>query len=563
MLEIQGLPPAGYKHPLAVETRSPLKLLCLNIAKLVRAVFSFLKNIVVSGVRCIRSCFSVKKKLIGLQVLKSLIEAIPTNGKIILKDLLSEGGYSNKISDLTFMENSIDFSKIDLTGVVFSKCDFEWVLFGEAQIRDSKFLHCNFQHAYFGKSTIENSTFEKCEIVSCMFSFSNLQRVTFNASSIVYSSFEGAQISDSKINHCCLKGTHFFDSTIKETQINISNLEETIFFESKNFFTIDEVSNLTHVISKPVIALIRPSKKRGVSLPRVYQKLIASGSTPLLFSAYAENIDLSILRQEVQSSFNAFNPNTEISLPIYHIQRALNTSDIETSSTIFKRVASMARHVNGFLLPGGEDISSEWYGEESQSLDEESLSRSVLEFSLMTVARERGIPLMGICKGHEALGIFHGGKLKEVHGFEDVTQEIDLHQYKTFGLMAGIFKKENANIRSVVSYHFGLIEPLPEAMNSIGDLEVVSSISGIVNAMEPKLGGSSPVISIQFHPEFRIQAPVADSVKRAFLDSYLAVAMNPENDRFWDVWAQVTSVHQNKQALMQRIRARVIPLVTQ
>ncbi len=77
-------------------------------------------------------------------------------------------------------------------------------------------------------------------------------------------------------------------------------------------------------------------------------------------------------------------------------------------------------HVDGILLAGGHDIDPTHYGEEKKeytcNIDS---ARDVLEIMLVEIARERGIPILGICRGMQVMNVALGGSL-----YQDVYLEM-------------------------------------------------------------------------------------------------------------------------------------------
>ena len=63
-------------------------------------------------------------------------------------------------------------------------------------------------------------------------------------------------------------------------------------------------------------------------------------------------------------------------------------------------------------LEGGYDVSPEIYGEENTD-SQSSLSHDINTFGLMAIATLMDIPIVGICRGHQALCVHQGGKLKQ------------------------------------------------------------------------------------------------------------------------------------------------------
>lgn len=95
------------------------------------------------------------------------------------------------------------------------------------------------------------------------------------------------------------------------------------------------------------------------------------------------------------------------------------------------------------------------------------------------------IPILGICLGHEAIGVAFGGKLKSsekmMHG---KTSKISLKEDKLFFNIPREIK--------VARYHSLIVDDLPES------LEVLSVVDGEIMGIKHK---DYDVYGLQFHPE--------------------------------------------------------------
>lgn len=72
-------------------------------------------------------------------------------------------------------------------------------------------------------------------------------------------------------------------------------------------------------------------------------------------------------------------------------------------------------HLDGLLLSGGTDISPRMYGEKinSNSVQEPDLPRDRFEKALLILAKERQIPVLGICRGFQMINVVYGGTLDQ------------------------------------------------------------------------------------------------------------------------------------------------------
>jgi putative glutamine amidotransferase len=74
---------------------------------------------------------------------------------------------------------------------------------------------------------------------------------------------------------------------------------------------------------------------------------------------------------------------------------------------------------DGLLLTGGEDIHPSWYGTDpSPLLSPPSQERDLFELALFAIARQRGLPILGICRGIQLINVALGGTL-----FQDLPSE--------------------------------------------------------------------------------------------------------------------------------------------
>jgi putative glutamine amidotransferase len=75
--------------------------------------------------------------------------------------------------------------------------------------------------------------------------------------------------------------------------------------------------------------------------------------------------------------------------------------------------------VDGLLLTGGEDVDPSWYGAApSPLLSPPSRERDLFELALFAVARQRELPILGICRGIQLINVALGGTL-----YQDLPSE--------------------------------------------------------------------------------------------------------------------------------------------
>lgn len=75
---------------------------------------------------------------------------------------------------------------------------------------------------------------------------------------------------------------------------------------------------------------------------------------------------------------------------------------------------------DGILLPGGNDVNTLFYGEERKSLTQPPHhERDRFELYLLERAMEKGIPVLGICRGLQVINVKLGGTL-----YQDLETEM-------------------------------------------------------------------------------------------------------------------------------------------
>jgi putative glutamine amidotransferase len=81
----------------------------------------------------------------------------------------------------------------------------------------------------------------------------------------------------------------------------------------------------------------------------------------------------------------------------------------ETSSA--EERAALFRSMDGLLLSGGGDLDPALYGEPNAGSRDIEPGRDALEREAWEQARERHLPVLGICRGLQAINVFSGGSL--------------------------------------------------------------------------------------------------------------------------------------------------------
>jgi putative glutamine amidotransferase len=152
--------------------------------------------------------------------------------------------------------------------------------------------------------------------------------------------------------------------------------------------------------------------------------------------------------------------------------------------------------LDGLLLPGGWDVDPALYGEApdpkvgpiDRELDD-------TELRLFGLAREQGLPVMGICRGQQVINVAMGGSLQqhldghEVRAFgrSHLAHTIDVDPRSELGQAAG---EHTIEVNSLHHQAIGQLAP--------GLVETAYGEDGTVEAVETSDG---LIVAVQCHPE--------------------------------------------------------------
>jgi putative glutamine amidotransferase len=158
--------------------------------------------------------------------------------------------------------------------------------------------------------------------------------------------------------------------------------------------------------------------------------------------------------------------------------------------------------IRGLVLSGGNAVDPRRYGQVNAGLCRTVIPlRDELEFEALQYCRERGLPVLGICRGMQVLNVAHGGSMLQDLTITTVEHEAAgevsrFHSIEVFpgtqlAAIAGSHKGLCVNSR----HHQGLKgEHLAPGLR-------ISAVArdGIVEGLEAI--GEQFMIGIQFHPE--------------------------------------------------------------
>lgn len=178
---------------------------------------------------------------------------------------------------------------------------------------------------------------------------------------------------------------------------------------------------------------------------------------------------------------------------------------------------SLLDRLDGLLLAGGSDVDPASYGAEKEEHTGTTWpERDTFELAIADRAIERGIPVLGICRGMQILNVLKGGTLDQ-HIPDALGSEIHMETPGTFGDHRVEIEPETlaaaaagATSLDVRSHHHQGVDRLGEGLKVSGR----SADDDVIEAIEPAAPDANWCLGVLWHPE---EDP-ADSVIPALVE---------------------------------------------
>jgi putative glutamine amidotransferase len=196
---------------------------------------------------------------------------------------------------------------------------------------------------------------------------------------------------------------------------------------------------------------------------------------------------------------------------------------IDGSASLADREAAFAS-MDGLLLSGGADIDPARYGAPNLGSVDIEPERDDLEAAAWTAAEERGLPVLGICRGFQAINVFAGGTLlQDVGGHAGPgwsTGPALIHPLRLAedARLAGLVAPAGVQELPVNTYHHQAVRGVDLAPGLVAMGWAASDAGDLIEAFERP--GSRFVVGVQCHPERTESTPAGfEALWRAFVDA--------------------------------------------
>lgn len=160
----------------------------------------------------------------------------------------------------------------------------------------------------------------------------------------------------------------------------------------------------------------------------------------------------------------------------------------------------MVEHLDGLVLTGGADVEPKHYGQSpDEGLGAIEPDRDAWEMALLAAARDKGIPILAICRGMQLLNVVCGGTLRQHleldEGAGHPQWDVDGHE-----MTHGVNVVEGTLTAELFPGEIGVNSLHHQVIDEVGEGLVVSAKAsdGVVEGLETPDG---LIVAVQWHPE--------------------------------------------------------------
>jgi putative glutamine amidotransferase len=176
-------------------------------------------------------------------------------------------------------------------------------------------------------------------------------------------------------------------------------------------------------------------------------------------------------------------------------------------------VALRLARFDAVLLPGGGDLSAQWYGGQPHaSLYDVDEEQDAFDLAVARWALASGTPLLAVCRGLQVVNVALGGTVVAdmPSHHRHVVSELSLEPGTGVAVALG------ATEVRISCYHHQALDRLGEGLRA-----TAWAPDGVVEAVERDTAGAGWFLGVQWHPE---DTAADDPVQQRLLDTFVAAA---------------------------------------
>jgi len=175
------------------------------------------------------------------------------------------------------------------------------------------------------------------------------------------------------------------------------------------------------------------------------------------------------------------------------------------------------KEIDGILFTGGGDVDPEIFGGIRGDTMLVHRLRDDFELALFRVGREKGMPMLGICRGCQLINVALGGTVRNLRHEEEFDDSHLVKNHAVEIIPDSVLAETlgTNHLAEVVSLHGQVVGKLGDgvrvaATGGVGDLPEA------IEADSP--GGKGWIVGIQWHPELTLNDPVQHKIYQSLVD---------------------------------------------
>ena len=227
-----------------------------------------------------------------------------------------------------------------------------------------------------------------------------------------------------------------------------------------------------------------------------------------LYTTIDENVDIT-KNAEVYIGVSVASSDNRISVSNAYIQsiiKAGGTPIVIPQLTDVNLLGGILDHLDGLILTGGVDIDPAYFEKQifNETVEVDSI-RDISDLMLIKLATDRNIPILGICRGEQALNVAFGGSLiqdipsqveTDIQHSQEEESHIGTHKIKIVpeSKLAEILGTTEL---AVNSFHHQSVKNVANHFKA-----VAHSQDGLVEAIEAY--PHRKILAVQWHPEMHV-----------------------------------------------------------
>lgn len=152
---------------------------------------------------------------------------------------------------------------------------------------------------------------------------------------------------------------------------------------------------------------------------------------------------------------------------------------------------------DALLLPGGGDITPAFFGEQNHGSRNIDTNLDILQLHAFDLARDRHMPVLGICKGMQIVNVALGGSI-----LQDLPSSVaGRHKYEQEDKYHAAVNLENSWLWDLYGLEMTVNSAHHQALDRLGKDLIVVQRCPQDNCIEAIVHKALPVIGVQWHPE--------------------------------------------------------------